>query len=145
MNSKPIAVLLIQNKWDVAADALGILQQLESAAADGSKSCGPWWVSTRHVTFHPEIFIIIYNTSSHSEQAEHNQHSVRSEPGFILGLGWRWGRGYESVKRGVVTQTRNAQTVTLMPKSSYNMCCVWWRKWIGYQESKNWMPYNTGL
>lgn len=29
-----------QHKWDIAADA-----QLESAAPDRSKSCGPWWVS----------------------------------------------------------------------------------------------------
>lgn len=101
---------------------------------------------TSHVTLRPEIFIIIYNTSSLSEQGEHNQHSVRSEPGFILGLGgggggwirWGRGRGYESVKRGAVTQTRNAQTVTLTFKSraACNMCCVWWSERIGHQKSE---------
>lgn len=97
---------------------------LEVLRLIAAKLCSPVTRRTRHATSRPEFFIIIYNTSSLSEQRTDNQHSLRSEPGFILGLGGKGRRGYERVKRGAVTLTRNVQTVRLTFKSRAAVMCT---------------------
>lgn len=78
----------------MSAEALEIFQQPQSAAADGSKAVFPPVTRpTRHATFRPSLS---YTTPAASRnRGKDNQHSVRSELGFILGAcGW-WGGGVE--------------------------------------------------
>lgn len=51
----------------MAADVLILLQQSEGTAPDHSRAVLSTDAPTRQATLHPEIFIIVYNTSSLSQ------------------------------------------------------------------------------
>lgn len=66
-SGKYTGIKCAQEKRLTAADVLILLQQSEGAAPDHSRAEHPKDAPARQATLHPEIFIIVYNTSSLSQ------------------------------------------------------------------------------